>query len=92
MKWLLPQRLFHTSDLLRSKVVADASSQFTGTERICSIEANHMDMCRFSSRNDIGYVRFTDALNSILAPLTKGLNQRGQGRETFEQDEIVERQ
>ena len=51
-----------------------------------------MDMCRFSSRNDIGYVRFTDALNSILGPLTKDPNQRGQDREIFEQDEIAERQ
>lgn len=40
----------HIANTMTLKVVADASSQFTGTEQICSINANHMDMCRFPSR------------------------------------------
>ncbi len=74
------------------KVVADASSQFTGTEQICSIDANHMDMCRFSSRDDIGYRRVTDVLLSILEPLSNIAGRRNQDHQATEEDRITERQ
>ena len=51
-----------------------------------------MDMCRFSSRDDIGYTRFMDALNSILDPLTKSRDLRSNGNDDNEEDEMIERQ
>lgn len=51
------------------QVVEDISSQFTGTEPIRSIDANHMDMCRFPSRDDTGYRRVADAFNSVIGNL-----------------------
>jgi len=74
------------------KVVADASSQFTGTEQICSIDANHMEMCRFSSRDDIGYRRFMDILTSILEPLSNIAGRRKEDYQATEEDRVAERQ
>lgn len=80
------------ANLRALKVVADASSQFTGTEQICSIDANHMGMCRFSSRDDVGYRRVTDVLLSILEPLSDIAGRRKQDHEATEGDRVAERQ
>ena len=59
--------------------MANVSSQFTGRENICSIDANHIDMCKFSSREDVGYQRVTNALCDVfdkLSPVEKGKDGR----------------
>ncbi len=56
-----------TADILGFKIAPNFSSSFTGTESICSIGANHMTMCKFSSKEDVGYIRFTYALNDSLS-------------------------
>ena len=46
------------------------SATFTGTEEICSIDANHMNMSKFSSREDAGYERVAYTLNTVLDDLS----------------------
>ena len=59
------------ADLLSFKVVPDVSATFTETEDICSINANHIDMCKFSSKEDAGYQRTTYTLKTIFDDLHK---------------------
>ncbi|CZS88147.1 uncharacterized protein RCO7_01113 [Rhynchosporium graminicola] len=52
-------------------IVQPFSSSFTGTEHIESINANHMDMCRFSSKDDQGYQSIAGELKVILSKWKK---------------------
>jgi len=90
--YFTPLNFGYMANIKALKVVADASSQFTGTEQICSIDANHMDMCRFSSRDDIGYRRVTDVLLSILEPLSNSAGRRMEDHQAPEEDSNAERQ
>jgi len=87
-----PLNFGYVANTIALKVVVDASSQFTGTEQICSIDANHIDMCRFSSRDDIGYRRVTDILLSILEPLTSIAGRRKEDYQATEEDRVAARQ
>lgn len=50
-----------------TKVVDDHSARLDdGRERWDTITSNHMDMCRFPSPQDSGYVKVTEALKDIL--------------------------
>jgi len=51
-----------------------------------------MEMCRFSSRDDIGYRRFTDILLSILEPLFNIAGRRKENYQATEEDRVAERQ
>ncbi|USP74161.1 hypothetical protein yc1106_01435 [Curvularia clavata] len=56
------------------KVVPDGSSIFNigrGIERSSFIPSNHMDMCRFKSQKDSGYVDFKAALTSYLRSIAE---------------------
>ncbi|KAL2071242.1 hypothetical protein VTL71DRAFT_12477 [Oculimacula yallundae] len=52
---------------LNDLIVQHFSSSFTGTEHIESINANHMDICRFSSKNDQGYQSIVGELKILLS-------------------------
>ncbi|KAL5321552.1 hypothetical protein ACEPPN_009511 [Leptodophora sp. 'Broadleaf-Isolate-01'] len=52
-------------------IVQQFSSSFTGTEHIESINANHMDMCRFSSKDDQGYQSVVGELKILLSKWMK---------------------
>ncbi|KAH8796346.1 hypothetical protein BGZ57DRAFT_746706, partial [Hyaloscypha finlandica] len=50
--------------IVSSKIVPDESSSFDSRkfEIVDTINANHMDMCRFGSIDDVGYKKFVGAL------------------------------
>ena len=56
---------------MRFKVVPDVSAFFTGTETIGSLDANHIDMGKFSSKQDVGYQRNAYALTSLFDDLSR---------------------
>ncbi len=41
--------------LISIQVVPDDSSEFLGSDKVFTIDANHMSMCRYSSKEDDGY-------------------------------------
>lgn len=46
-----------------------------------SIQENHMNMCKFSSRNDIGYKRVTQEIKDLIKKATKeAFNEQGMRR------------
>lgn len=45
------------------------SSSFTGTERCQTINANHMSMCRFSTKHDSGYKKIVGELKLFLSAM-----------------------
>lgn len=46
-----------------------------------SIQENHMNICKFSSRNDIGYKRVAQEIKELIKKATrKVLNEQGMGR------------
>ncbi|KAF7953256.1 hypothetical protein EAE96_006468 [Botrytis aclada] len=52
---------------LDRKVVENISSILTGSERIQTINANHMAMCRFSDRTEDGYQKVVGELQRCLS-------------------------
>lgn len=50
-------------------MVDDVSSSFTGTERCQTINANHMSMCRFSTKYDDGYKKVVGELKTFLSAI-----------------------
>ncbi|KAG4421365.1 hypothetical protein IFR04_005548 [Cadophora malorum] len=54
---------------LSDLIVQPFSSSFTGTEHIESINANHMDMCRFSGKDDQGYQSVVGEMKIIISTL-----------------------
>ena len=54
--------------LAGGKVVPDESSSFDSRrfEEVDTINANHMNMCRFRSKDDDGYIKFVGALAGCL--------------------------
>ncbi|KAH6712777.1 hypothetical protein BKA61DRAFT_483921, partial [Leptodontidium sp. MPI-SDFR-AT-0119] len=63
-------RLYEQKDR-HFEIVQQFSSSFTGTEHIESINANHMDMCRFSSKDDQGYQSVVGELKILLSKWMK---------------------
>ncbi|KAF7877669.1 hypothetical protein EAF04_001340 [Stromatinia cepivora] len=55
------------------KVVENSSSALTGTERILTINANHMSMCRFAKRTEDGYQKVVGELQRRLSVIKVGL-------------------
>jgi hypothetical protein len=55
--------------------VDDISSEFTGTERRSMIDANHMEMCRYSSKEDDGYLKVSRELLFLCDDIEKGLRE-----------------
>jgi hypothetical protein len=47
-------------------VVEPFSSSFIGTEQTQTINANHMEMCRFPSREDAGYKQIVGELRMFM--------------------------
>lgn len=60
---------------LNQKVVDDVSSEFTGTEKRFMIDANHMEMCRYSSKGDDGYRKVSRELRILCEDIEKGLKE-----------------
>jgi hypothetical protein len=56
--------------------VSDVSSAFTGTETRFAINANHMDMCRYSSKEDDGYRKVSRELRILCEDIEKSLKKR----------------
>lgn len=62
--------------VLGNKVVPDSSSCIgDARERAETIQANHMDMCRFKGPNDPNYLKLSGEIGSIYASLV-GLNEQ----------------
>lgn len=78
-------RTFHPADIVRPQVVPDVSAFFTGTETICSLDANHIDLCKFSSKQDVGYQRITYALTSVFDDLSRT------GQTMVDKEKIIEK-
>jgi hypothetical protein len=55
--------------------VDDVSSEFTGTERRFPIDANHMEMCRYSSKEDDGYRKVSRELSILCEDMEKSLKE-----------------
>ena len=51
----------------------DVSSEFTVTERRFTINANHMEMCRYSSKEDDGYRKVSRELRILCEEIEKNL-------------------
>ncbi|KAI9815250.1 MAG: hypothetical protein M1827_002730 [Pycnora praestabilis] len=58
---------------LGEKVVNDFSSSLDGAERRQTINANHMTMCRYSSKDDDGYQKVVGELQVFLSGVQKRL-------------------
>ncbi|CZR52846.1 uncharacterized protein PAC_02723 [Phialocephala subalpina] len=56
---------------LNQKVVDDVSSTFTGTETRYAIDANHIAMCRYSSKEDDGYRKVSRELRVLCGDIEK---------------------
>jgi hypothetical protein len=55
--------------------VDDVSSEFTVTERRFTINANHMEMCRYSSKEDDGYRKVSRELHILCEEIEKSLKE-----------------
>jgi hypothetical protein len=55
-----------TADNFIIQVVEPFSSSFIGTEQTQTINANHMEMCRFPSREDAGYKQIVGELQIFM--------------------------
>lgn len=44
----------------------DSSSEFLGSEKSFTIDANHMTMCRYASKEDDGYRKVGRELRSLV--------------------------
>jgi ankyrin repeat domain-containing protein 50 len=55
--------------------VDDVSSEFTAIERRFTIDANHMEMCRYSSREDDGYRKVSRELRILCEEIEKSLKE-----------------
>lgn len=53
----------------------DVSSTFTGTERRFAIDANHVDMCKYSSKEDEGYRKVSRELRMLCDDIEKNLKE-----------------
>jgi hypothetical protein len=62
---ILDKFLTVTMLLMEYQVVPDISSEFPGSAGRFTINANHMMMCRFSSKEDIGYERVSGTLQRL---------------------------
>jgi ankyrin repeat domain-containing protein 50 len=56
--------------------VDDISSTFTGTETRFAIDANHMEMCRYSSKEDDGYRKVSRELRILCEDIEKSLKEK----------------
>ncbi|KAI9710418.1 MAG: hypothetical protein M1812_007454 [Candelaria pacifica] len=74
------------------KVVPDESSSFDSRrlERIDTIDANHMNMCRFRGQHDEGYNKFLGAVAGVL----KGIQEQSRRAEAgkMEAEKVIETQ
>ena len=64
------------ADDINSQVVPDHSSSLTGTELIYIIAANHMEMCRYSRKNDDGYRKVSRELRRLGDSVQKSEEKR----------------
>jgi hypothetical protein len=55
--------------------VDDVSSEFTGTETRFTIDANHMEMCRYSSKEDDGYRKVSREIRILCDDIEKSLKE-----------------
>ena len=53
----------------------DVSSEFTGTEPRFTIDANHMEMCRYSSKEDDGYRKVSRELRNLCDDIKNSLKE-----------------
>ncbi|PMD51210.1 uncharacterized protein K444DRAFT_545347 [Hyaloscypha bicolor E] len=60
---------------LNRKVVDGVSSEFPDTGRRFTINANHMEMCRYSSREDDGYRKVSRELRILCEEIEKSLKE-----------------
>lgn len=51
----------------------DSSSTFTGTESRFQIDDNHVDMCRYASKEDDGYRKVSRELHILCQDIEKNL-------------------
>jgi hypothetical protein len=56
-----------------SQIVNDFSSSLDGSERRQTINANHMAMCRYSSKHDDGYQKVVGELQLFLSMMQEKL-------------------
>jgi hypothetical protein len=56
--------------------VDDISSEFTGAGTKATIDANHMEMCRYSSKEDDGYRKISGELHNLCNDIEKGLKEK----------------
>lgn len=56
-----------------SQIVNDFSSSLDGSERRQTINANHMAMCRYSSKHDDGYQKVVGELQIFLSVIQERL-------------------
>ncbi len=54
----------------------DVSSTFTGTETRYAIDANHMEMCRYSSKENDGYRKVSRELLALCGEIEKRVKQK----------------
>jgi hypothetical protein len=73
-----------TPSAYKSKVVEDSSSalDYAYEQKYC-INANHVNMCRFSGFEDDGYKNLRDCLSLCLEDLEKGDKQRTLNKDGF---------
>jgi hypothetical protein len=55
--------------------VDDVSSEFTVAERRFTINANHMEMCRYSTKEDDGYRKVSRELRILCEEIEKSLKE-----------------
>lgn len=58
----------------------DVSSAFTGEETRFSIDANHMDMCRYWSKEDDGYRQISRELRILCEDIERSLEEDVAGK------------
>jgi ankyrin repeat domain-containing protein 50 len=53
------------------QIVEPFSSSFTGSEQTQTINANHMSMCRFPSKDDEGYKQISGEIKILISEIQK---------------------
>jgi len=66
---------------LNERVVEPFSSSLTATEPIQTINADHMSMCRFSSKEDEGYRQVSGEIQIIMSNIQERLDVHGRDSE-----------
>jgi hypothetical protein len=59
--WYVKEFLVGLVPAQSEKIVTEASASLASYEKL-SIPADHQDMCKFASKNDVGYKRVSEVL------------------------------